>query len=154
MKISITLFLFLISNFGYSQIYANRINFSYDNAGNQIKRKLCINCSSSLIRTSQEEIKEIVDLKEEDLLKFEVEDLISYYPNPVREELYLKWELVNNNVSKVEIYSLSGQLIKFFPNLEKENSKIISFQEYPSGTYSVLLSYTNGEQKSITIIKQ
>lgn len=132
----------------------DRILFNYDSAGNQIKRKLCINCSSSLIRTSQEEIKEIVDLKEEDLLKFEVEDLISYYPNPVREELYLKWELVNNNVSKVEIYSLSGQLIKFFPNLEKENSKIISFQEYPSGTYSVLLSYTNGEQKSITIIKQ
>jgi len=132
----------------------DRILFNYDSAGNQIKRELCINCSSSLIRTSQEETKEVVDLKEEDLLKFEAEDLISYYPNPVREELYLKWELANNNVSKIEIYSLSGQLIKFLPNLEKENSKIISFQEYPSGTYSVLLSYTNGEQKSITIIKQ
>ncbi|WP_445455730.1 T9SS type A sorting domain-containing protein [Flavobacterium sp. HNIBRBA15423] len=152
MKHLLIFIVFIVTSSISAQV--DRILFNYDSAGNQIKRELCINCSSSLIRTSQEEIKEIVDLKEEDLLKFESEDLISYYPNPVKEELFLKWELINNNVSKIEIYSLSGQLIKFLPNLEKENSKIISFQEYPSGTYSVLLSYTNGEQKSITIIKQ
>ncbi|NHN25698.1 T9SS type A sorting domain-containing protein [Flavobacterium jejuense] len=153
MKKIFFILIFIVTSSISAQV--DRILFNYDSAGNQIKRELCINCSSSLIRTSQEEIiKEIVDLKEEDLLKFESEDLLSYYPNPVKEELFLKWELISNNVSKVEIYSLSGQLIKFLPNLEKENSKIISFQEYPSGTYSVLLSYTNGEQKSITIIKQ
>ena len=48
--------------------------------------------------------------KEEDLLKFSPEDVISYYPNPVREELYLKWELVNENkVSSIEVFSINSK---------------------------------------------
>ena len=132
---------------------ADRLLFSYDGAGNQYNRKLCINCDYS--RVSNEVIKEILDLKEEDLLQFSPEDIISYYPNPVKEELYLKWELINTNaLSKIEIYSFAGQLVKSFTKLEKDNSKIISFQEYPSGTYLVHLFYINGETKPITIIKQ
>jgi outer membrane protein len=93
--------------------------------------------------------------KEEDLLKFSPEDVISYYPNPVREELYLKWELVNENkVSSIEVFTINGQRVNVYSNLEKENTKNIPFQEYPQGTYLVLLSYTNGDQKSITILKK
>lgn len=143
--------LILTSLFGFSQ--TNRVLFNYDIAGNQVKRSLCINCLSS--RTTNEIIKSEDTIVEEDLLKFTPEDVISYYPNPVQEQLYLKWELINeNSVSKIEIYSLDGKLMRFFNNLEKETTKTISFQEYPTGNYSVLLSYTNGEQKSITIIKQ
>ena len=39
-------------------------------------------------------------------------------------------------------------------NSIKENTKNIPFQEYPQGTYLVLLSYTNGDQKSISILKK
>ncbi|WP_430399831.1 T9SS type A sorting domain-containing protein [Flavobacterium sp.] len=130
----------------------DRIKFDYDTAGNQIVRKLCLGCLES--KTSEEEIKAVTDLKEEDLLKFSSNDVISYYPNPVKEELYLKWELINENkVSKIEIYSINGQLVKSIKSLENENSSVIPFQEYPVGTYSILLFYTNNEQKSITIIK-
>ena len=94
-------------------------------------------------------------LKEGDLLKFSPNDVISYYPNPVKEELYLKWELVNENkVASIEVYSMSGQLVKSMQKLESNNSSVISFNEYTSGTYSILLLYSNGEQKSITIIKK
>lgn len=128
----------------------NRIKFDYDTAGNQIVRRVCLNCNE--FRTSD---KEITKLKDEDLLKFSENDVISYYPNPVSEELYLKWELINNNkVSNIEIFSMNGQLIKSLNNLSKENSKTISFEEYTSGTYLILMLYTNGEKKSITIIKK
>lgn len=86
---------------------------------------------------------------------FSPEDIISYYPNPVREELYLKWDLSNENkVSSIEVYSINGQRVNEYHNLDKENTKNIPFQEYSQGTYLVHLNYTNGEQKSITILKQ
>jgi type IV secretory pathway VirB4 component len=145
-------FITFLSLNSYGQI--TRLHFYYDDAGNQITRKLNFNSEST--RTSESIIpKEITELKEEDLLKFSPEDVISYYPNPVREELYLKWELTNENkVSSIEVFSINGQHIKTFSNLEKENTKNISFQEYPLGTYLVVLNYTSGEQKSITILKQ
>ena len=67
---------------------------------------------------------EVEQLKEEDLLKFSPEDVISYYPNPVREELYLKWELTKENkVSSIEVFSINGQRVNVYSNLEKENTK-------------------------------
>ena len=73
----------------------------------------------------------------------------------MREELYLKWELTKENkVSSIEVFSINGQRFNVYSNLEKENSKNIPFQEYPQGTYLVLLNYANGEEKSITILKQ
>ncbi len=143
------LFTILVSIGSYAQ---DRIKFDYDTAGNQIVRRLCLDCSE--FKISDEEIKDVTELKEEDLLKFSPKDVISYYPNPVKEELYLKWELINdNNVTSIYIFSINGQLLKSFKDLEKENTKNIPFQEYPQGTYLVLLNYTNREQKSITILK-
>ncbi len=132
----------------------HRVLFYYDNAGNQIQRSLCLGCSQS--RTSDNnEIKDITELEDEDLLKFSEKDVISYYPNPVSDELYLKWELINEDlVSTIDVYSNSGQLVKSYKNLEKDNNKTISFRGYPESTYIVLLNYKSGEQKSITIIKK
>jgi hypothetical protein len=149
-------FFFFLITFLSTNIYGQitRLHFNYDDAGNQITRTLKLNSQST--RTSENIIpKEITELKEEDLLKFSPEDVISYYPNPVREELYLKWELINEHkVSSIEVFSINGQRVSMYPNLEKENTKNIPFQEYPQGTYLVLLNYANGEQKSITILKQ
>ena len=145
------LFLFTLFTISVNAQTAQRIKFEYDTSGNQTRRFICLNCSA---RVADSIPKEITELKEEDLLKFSSEDVISYYPNPVREELYLKWELINdNNVTSIYIFSINGQLLKSFKDLEKENTKNIPFQEYPQGTYLVLLNYTNREQKSITILK-
>ena len=63
-----------------------KIVFEYDAAGNQIQRYICPSCNAKL----NQDVKEIAELKEEDLQKFFPEDVISYYPNPVKEQLYLK----------------------------------------------------------------
>ena len=66
---------------------AQKIRFNYDSAGNQVLRTWCPTCPS---RTANQPVKEIAKLDESDFQKFFPEDVISYYPNPVKEELYLK----------------------------------------------------------------
>ncbi|MBF03043.1 MAG: hypothetical protein CMP76_07070 [Flavobacterium sp.] len=154
MKQIVFYWLLFISYLGFSQNYENSISFSYDNAGNQIKRELNFSISRPIADDEEPVSKNSSEINEDKLLKFFPEDIISYYPNPVQEELFLKWELIDNNqVTKIEVYSFSGQQMKVISNLEKETTTTISFKEYPSGTYTILLFYSNGEPQSITIIK-
>jgi hypothetical protein len=132
----------------YSQ---NKLVFEYDIAGNQIKRSLCINCDPATGKIA----KEIADLKTEDLQKFSPSDVLFYYPNPVQEQLYLSWELIDNvKVASIQIVSLNGQSIQTITKLESKNNHTLSFLPYPRGVYTVVLEYTNGDQKVIKIIKQ
>jgi hypothetical protein len=129
----------------------DKIIFDYDAAGNQTVRSLCISCTDPNHKTTT---KEIAALKEDDLQKFSPEDVISYYPNPVKEELYLKWELVEGKtVSSIDLYDLNGRTLKTYNDLDKTNNLNIPFFDYPRGTYLVILVYNDGEQKTIKIVK-
>ncbi len=130
---------------------SQKIRFEYDDFGNQMERKLCLNCFS---KTTTTDIKKFDDLKEEDLLKFFPNDVITYYPNPVKEELFLKWELINETkVSTIEIFDMNGKLLKSYKDLIKSTNLTIPYYDYPIGTYFITLRYTSGENKSIKIIK-
>lgn len=130
----------------------DKITFDYDTAGNQTIRELCLSCTKAGYKTANP--KEITALKEEDLQKFFPEDVISYYPNPVKEELYLKWDLViDKSVATIYLYDLNGRVLQTYNNLEKTNNLNIPFFNYPTGTYLVVLVYNDGEQKTIKIVK-
>jgi hypothetical protein len=132
---------------------SKKITFTYDGAGNQIKRELCLTCTSK--KSNEIPPKEIAAITEDDLEKFTPNDVISYYPNPVREELYLKWELSNDvYVKSLQIFNFTGQVLKNYSQSERENTQTIPFQSYPSGVYLIVLEYSNGDQKTIKIIKQ
>jgi hypothetical protein len=151
MKKIITLVLFGISIFSNAQ---QKISFAYDAAGNQIRRELCLSGCDPLAK-SEKEVKEIEALTDEDLLKFTPGDFISYYPNPVREELYLKWESTDDNaISFIQVSNLNGQILKRLSNLERLTTQNIPFGAYPSGIYLIVLNYSNGQQKTIKIIKK
>ncbi|MCO6175239.1 T9SS type A sorting domain-containing protein [Flavobacterium sp. NRK F10] len=145
-------FLFFLVFFIGSNINAqDRIKFDYDSAGNQKKRTICLNCSAR----NNDQFKDVSELKDEDFLSLSDEKMISYYPNPVKEELYLKWKLTNDKkVSKIELYTFSGQLINSYKGLEAVSSKEIYFSNLAVGSYLINMTYTDGEQKSITIIKK
>lgn len=129
-----------------------KINFSYDIEGNQTGR---VFVWSSSAKTASPAVAETVVGKESDLPKLPSEDVVSYYPNPVYDELHLEWELVkNNSVEFINVYQLNGQLLQSFMGLAKTNSKTILFSNYPNGTYIVVLGYSNGKQKSIKINKK
>jgi hypothetical protein len=136
-----------------SCIYANaqdKITFDYDTAGNQTKRELCINCT-----TTAKVITDPKLLTKADLITSDVSDQISYYPNPVQQELYLSWQLANNNaVTTIQVFDLNGRLFQSFSGLESANVQTVSFANYASGLYLVLFQYSNGDKKSIKIIKQ
>ncbi|MCI9844632.1 T9SS type A sorting domain-containing protein [Flavobacterium pectinovorum] len=128
-----------------------KIKFSYDTAGNQTSRTLCINCPPE----TGKQVREIEALVEEDLEKMEGQDMISYYPNPVKEELYLKWELTNDNyVISIQVIAMNGQVVKTYQETKNRNTQNILFQSYPSGIYIVVLHYKSGEPKTFKIVKQ
>lgn len=143
--------LFLLLCLTYSIFGQNKINFGYDLAGNQTSRTICLQCKAK----SSKEIKEIDSLTEDDLLKFDKEDDFSYYPNPVREELYLSWNTTSDKyISSVRVYSLAGQELSSHYGSSAISNLTLHFQNYPSGIYMVLLNYNDGGEKSIKIIKQ
>ncbi len=144
--------LLLFVGFSFFANAQDKIIFEYDNAGNQKLRELCISCNKSGYKTK--EVKEVTALQEEDLQKFSPEDVISYYPNPVKEELYLKWELVaDKTITNIQLYDLNGRMLQNYDKLEKSNSLNIPFLNYPKGTYLVILLYNEGDQKTIKIVK-
>ena len=148
MKKYLLLFSVLLSNY---LLNAQNLTFGYDLAGNQTSRTLCVNCNSKPAK----EIKEISALQEEDLLQFSPEDQVSYYPNPVREELYLSWKTsAVKYVAAVKVLSVTGQVLLNYQGSSHASNYNIAFQDYPSGIYLVLLTYSNGEEKTIKIIKQ
>ncbi|MCV9930890.1 T9SS type A sorting domain-containing protein [Flavobacterium sp. LS1R47] len=145
--------LLILFGFSINIVAQQKITFNYDAAGNQTLRELCL--SGCTAKMSKEIPKEIDAITDEDLQKFSPEDVISYYPNPVREELYLKWELKDgNSVSSIVVYGLNGQTLNTYHKTKKINTQNISFQSYPTGVYIVALIYTSGDQKTIKIIKQ
>ncbi len=145
----------LFLSFLFSVLFASaqdKISFTYDTAGNQTKRELvCVTCPPLVGKKA----KAIEEITHEDLIKSDVSDQISYYPNPVAQELYLKWELVNDKtVSAIQVYSISGQILQNYPTARDAENAVIGFQNYPQGYYLLTLSYDNGEQKTIKIVKQ
>jgi len=131
----------------------DHILFDYDAAGNQIKRYL-VDINPDGNKQSNQPVKDIKDITDSDLIKADIYDDLKYYPNPVKEQLYLKWNLLNGNtVKSITLYSLSGQLIKVVNNMENDNAYIFPFQELPQGIYSLILNCSNGEQKSLKIVK-
>jgi hypothetical protein len=130
----------------------SKIYFSYDGEGNQTERNFVLMSTSKMTNKTT---KEIVALNEDVLQKLPVDDGITYYPNPVKDDLFLQWELSQDNaVASIHVYDLNGHLVQSYSNGTRANSQTISFLNYPTGVYAVVLLYSNGKQKSIKIIKQ
>jgi hypothetical protein len=146
-KTKILLLLLMAGTICFGQ---QKLHFDYDVAGNQITRSWCTTCDARMAGS----VKEIADLNPADLQKFNAADDFSYYPNPVKEELYLKWNPTNKyEINSIKLYNINGMLIKSFDSLNNYEQNI-SFQQYPNGLYILTLLYSNNEEKTIKIIKQ
>ena len=135
--------MFLMFFIGLKSMAQDKIIFTYDTAGNQIQRELCINCPLGTGKV----YKDSKTIVEEDLVKSDVSDQISYYPNPVKQELYLQWNLINENVvTSIQVYSIAGQVLQSFNNTENIKLQTITFENYPRGVYAVILYYKKAIQ--------
>lgn len=131
----------------------NTIKFLYDDAGNQISRQF-IYIASGIFRPSNNTIPPEPIAKEK-LVESDLFADILYYPNPVVSELFVKWKNSDLDfVDHIELYSLSGQKIKYISDIKNNQETTIDFQSLPSGYYNLLLVYSSGVAKDLKIIKK
>lgn len=125
---------------------AQKVTLNYDAAGNQIKRAIVLVVAKGVSYKTPE------DLLNSDYI---IDNKLSYYPNPVREELYLTWKNEPEKITfSIQVSNFNGQLIKEYLDLKTIEFTTISFQNYPVGVYNLKLNYVNGESKNLKIIKK
>lgn len=114
--------------------------FAYDFSGNQVERY--INYSGRYANTQTETN---TTLQEYDEFK--------YYPNPVKEELYLEWtNAEGKSVQEIQLFDLQGKIM-YQKNTSNEMTTSIQFHSLAKGVYFLNIQYSNQTQKSIKILK-
>ena len=156
MRKHIFLFFMFAISFGYAQEY--KINFSYDDAGNQVFRdRVCLNCRESskidtIINTTEVIAETPKDLKEDDF--FEEDSKIIVYPNPVTDILQVEWILLEKKVDQILLFSSDNKQL-FHREVNHRLTRLdLDFSQYPSGNYIVLVLYTNNTKQSFKVIKK
>lgn len=148
MKKVIFVYLFTVSQFIFAQ--ANRVTFAYDSGGNQTQRLLCVNCTSQRMG-NPDAITDDSEIESKEL----IEDNVKYYPNPVSEVLNVSWSnLQEKYVTEIVVFSFSGQLVNQYSITENQEEKSLDFKNLPSAIYHLVLVYSNGEKKSMKLIKK
>lgn len=149
MRKKLTLLLFFYCICFYSQTI-DHIQFDYDSAGNQTRRY-----AIDILENRNTNVKDTKDISKTDLKTSDLYNDIKYYPNPVQQELFVEWKNTEESyVEKIEVHSMSGQLMQTYKNLSKQQTISVSFQDYPNGFYNLILVYSNSEKKSLRIIKK
>ncbi len=123
-----------------------RIMFYYDAAGNQTRR---IVLASAQDRTTDEMP------KASDFISDPNNEKVSYFPNPVKELLTIKWVNENSNfVASIIVYNINGQEVQHLKMVNRQETFDVNFQTLALGFYNVALVYDNGETKILKIVKQ
>lgn len=142
MKKNFTMCIFLALT--YSS-YGQLTTFSYDIAGNQTAMYVEIQIISPGKMASASTT----------LQNNPIYNDVKYYPNPVKSELYMEWQTINDNsLNGIVVFNIDGKLLKEYSHLNTINNYTLPFQDYPQGVYFVEFLYSNGEQKTFKIIKQ
>jgi hypothetical protein len=144
---TITIFLMFLSYNFYGQVIRTSTNtvqhyitFTYDQAGNQIKR--CFDCNNKGKNTK----------KNQDQLVDKTINKLNYYPNPVQDNLTINWE--NTNVSVIQVFDINNKLLATYKVDQKIQEYQVQFKRYTSGIYIVKVLFTNNQQESFKIIKK
>ena len=121
-----------------------RLAFSYDAAGNRVKREIILGRSSKSKIDSTLSIKPITELIGE--MK------ITIYPNPTKGQLSVGIANMPQNTSgEIKIYNIVGKVIQQLKTLGPLNQ--FDFSVYPTGIYVLYIKVGQNESKW-KIIKQ
>lgn len=137
------------------ELPSNTLSFSYDTAGNQTRRTF-LYLAPPTPRLNNAPIPPLAkEALVDKLLPTDLYEDISYYPNPIKSELYLQWvESASNDLQTIELYNLNGKLLNSFPNQSNQDHTVLNFENYPVGYYNLLLRYSNEAPKTLKIVKQ
>lgn len=138
------------------------VQFTYDNAGNRIKREVIIIPpveTDVLLKTNTDNPDEDngennnQEEKTEKTWLDKIGDVqIKLYPNPVNEQLIVEVENAGPEaVGTLQLYEISGKLLYTKANLSAKNQ--LNFSGRASGNYIMKITI-DGEQKEWVVIKQ
>jgi YD repeat-containing protein len=120
------------------------ISFTYDAAGNRVKREIIIPKSSKANTDTASSIKPITEL----LGKLK----ITIYPNPTRGQLSVEITNMPTDASgEIRIYNIAGNVIQYQKTVGSLNQ--LDFSVYPTGVYVLYIKVGQNESKW-KIIKQ
>jgi hypothetical protein len=139
MKKLITIILVFFSIILFSQSYI--IKYSYDDAGNRVKReKIAFAISANMD----------AQLKTDTVVEQIADKNIRIYPNPVNETLNIFVEEYEGEVGILYLFSLNGRLIAT-KKITESNTKINFINQAP-GSYIVKIMINN-KTKEYTVVK-
>lgn len=149
MKHLLAFILLCMSLFSFSQ-NEGVLEFRYDAAGNQIIRKyITINSKNSNVANE----KDLTSTNEIVLLNSEFSG-IKYYPNPVKEALYIEWNLEEGVfINVMQLVDFNGRIIKNIENLKTSKNTSVDFTDLPTGLYNVILIDSTNTTKVLKIIR-
>lgn len=136
-------FLLLMSYPTISEAQTN-IVFSYDAAGNRVKREIIIDKSSKANLDTASTIKPVIEM----MGKMK----IIIYPNPTRGQLSVEITNMPTDASgEIRIYNIAGNVIQY--QKTKGSLNQFDFSVYPTGIYVLYIKVGENESKW-KIIKQ
>ncbi len=132
-----------------STSYSQDLVFTYDAAGNQTFKGIVLSSRPA----SQTAIEE--DEIPNEFTALDGVPEISYYPNPVQEQLHIKWlNKPTHQAQTITVYNNVGQQIFTTDPKEDQVETTIDFSTQPKGMYILIIGYTDGSTKDIKILKQ
>jgi hypothetical protein len=138
MKITIKLLLLFFTTIVFGQ---SKILFAYDKAGNQTDRSICLSNCNNVGKNS-------------DGIIAEKTGVLQYYPNPVKEELTIKYsDEKGTKIDKILLFNMAGQQLAFYGKTANGQEIKIPFVNYQMGYYNLVVHYSNGKQQALKIIK-
>lgn len=118
-----------------------KLEFSYDNSGNQIERKF------TSFNTSTKQNENEISFSQQ------FEELIKIYPNPTRGKFYIEWENeISSHISSAEVLSVSA-IIQTNRIESKQSMLNIDLTSNQNGIYFVRLIFVDGSILSKKVIK-
>ena len=144
--------LFCFAKSGFSQ----ELSFDYDAAGNQVKREwMCVNCSVfAPTSVTASKTDQIAAAPKPDFTN--PDQKVIAYPNPLTETLNIKWEPLKKYITAIEVYSMTG--VNFFKKSyryeEAEFHEAIQFSKMTAGMYVVKVTFSDGKQELVKVVKQ
>ena len=78
---------------------------------------------------------------------FEAGDTVGLYPNPTND-----YFSINTNTQSVEVYSVTGQLVKTFS--QQQNGYQFNISDLARGVYMVKAKDENQREKTMKLVKQ
>lgn len=129
------------------------LQFQYDAAGNQtVSQLICINCPGEPQAGGGGETpgaETPIILSEKTL------NQLTYYPNPVTEELTLLWK--NNphrRITSVSVYTLGGKRVHYASPLNLQENLVLSFSALAPGMYEIVALTSDGKTEAFKILKK